>query len=577
MGCINMKVDIVIKNASVYNAYFKKFFEEDIAILEGKIVYVGKEDIDEFCGGTIIDAEGKYLIPGFIDIHMHIESSMATPQAFSHELIRNGVTTIVSEPHEIANVFGVKGIVEMIKGGEECVADIFYGVPSSVPSTSLEFETTGFEIDIDEIKELMVNDKIICLGEVMNYYDVIHHPKSKINKIVEYMKRNYPHIPIEGHCPKIMGKDLAKFIYRGIDSDHTQQRVPSMEERIKRGMFIEIQEKSMTPEVINYLIEYQLFEQFCLVTDDVMADSFYNNGHLNKLVKKAMEMGMAPEDAIYASTFTPARRMGLTDRGAIAPGKLGDFILLKELENFEIDQVYKEGKLVYHREDEYKYACKYNSFPREFYRSIKRQEINKDDLVIKAPIGKGEVSCRVIKVSDGTTFTEEQIHSVPVGQGKLMWEETPLCMIAVFERYGRNGNIGLGLITGDTIKRGAVATSYAHDHHNILAVGKNVKDIVKAVNTVIEKQGGIYVVCDEVIKGGIDLPVGGILSEESIEVIGRDIARVRHSMVELGYKHYNPIMSLCTNGLPVSQLLKITDKGLVKLSENRLVDLIVEG
>ncbi|WP_432405776.1 adenine deaminase C-terminal domain-containing protein [Wukongibacter sp. M2B1] len=572
-----MKVDLVIKNAWVYNSYFKRFMEEDVAILEGTIIYVGKEDIDEFSGETIIDARGKYLIPGLIDIHMHIESSMATPQAFSHELIRNGVTTIVSEPHEIANVFGVKGILEMIRNGEECVADIFYGVPSSVPSTSLEFETTGFEINIDEIKELMKNDKIICLGEVMNYYDVIHHPRSKTNKIIEYMKKNYPDIPIEGHCPKIMGKDLASFIYRGIDSDHTQQKVSSMEERIKRGMFIEIQEKSMTSEVIDYLIENRPFEHFCFVTDDVMADSFYNNGHLNRLVKRAIKMGMKPEDAIYASTFTPARRMRLKNRGAIAPGKLGDFVLLKELKNFEIDQVYKEGKLVYDKEDEYKYACKYDSFPREFYTSIKRKPIDEDDLVIKAPFEKGEVNCRIIKVSDGTTFTEEQIGSVAVKQGKLMWEETSLCMIAVFERYGRNGNIGLGLITGDTIKRGAIATSYAHDHHNILAVGKTVRDIVKAVNNVIQKQGGIYVVCDGDIKGGIDLPVGGILSEKSIEVIGRDIAKVRSSMEELGYKHYNPIMSLCTNGLPVSQLLKITDKGLVKLSENRLVDLIVEG
>lgn len=571
-----MKVDLLVKGGIVYNSYFKKFSREDIAVIGDRFMYIGCSQEVNIESEKIIDAKGMYIIPGLIDIHMHIESSMATPIAFSKEIIKNGVTTIVSEPHEIANVFGIEGILEMIKSGENAEVDIFYGIPSSVPSTASEYETTGGEIGIEEVKELMNNEKVICLGEVMNYFDVINSEDKKINKIIKYYKEKHPLLPIEGHCPRITGLDLSKLIFSGVTSDHTQQTVYGMEDRIRNGMFVQIQEKSMVQPVIDHLIKNNLYEHFAFVTDDCMADVLISEGHLNKHVKKAMDMGMSPENAIYCATYTPARRMNLLDRGSIAPGKLADFIILEDLSNFTINKVFKSGKQVYSCEDKDALDKIPKTFPESFYKSIKLNKIDKDMLKVKAKIYDGSVKCRVIKIQDGSTFTDEVICEVEVKNGYLDWENSEYCLIAVIERYGKNQNIAFGLASGDTIKKGAVAASYAHDHHNIIVVGKNAYDIVCVVNSIIDSQGGYCAALDGKILAKIELPIGGILSDKNMQCIGKELKEVTEAMRYLGYKHYNPIMSLSTNSLPVSPLLKITDKGLIKLNENKIVDIFVE-
>jgi len=571
-----MKVDLLVKNAYVFNSYIKKFIKADVAVLGQKVFYVGNADSYHFYADEIVDADNKYMIPGLIDIHVHIESSMTTPYAFSHELIKNGVTTVVAEPHEIANVFGVEGIKAMIEIGKDCNLDIYYGIPSSVPSTSKKYETTGACIDVEDIEVLVHENNVICLGEVMNYYDVINSPDAKVNKILEYFRKNHPEMPIEGHCPTLKGLDLAKVIYNGIDSDHTHQTVEGLRERIFNGVFVEIQEKSMSQPVIDFLVQNKLYEHFCLVTDDVMADTLIEEGHLNKLVKKAIKMGMSPENAVYVSTFTPASRMGLKDRGSIAPGRLADFVLLEDIEDFKIAKVYKKGKKVYDRKEKYTFTEKRKLFPDHFYRSIKLPNITADKFQIKAPIKRGSIKCRVIKVNNGSTFTEEKICEVNVKDGFLDWENSPHCIVAVFERYNNTGNFGIGLITGDIIKEGAVAATYAHDHHNLIVVSKTVKDAVKAANTVIENQGGYCAVQNGEILSLVELPVAGILSEESLSSIGKKLSSLRSAMHRLGYRHYNSVMSLSTISLPVSPLLKITDKGLVNLNENRIVELFVE-
>lgn len=571
-----MYIDLLVKDVNVYNSYFKKFSKASVAIVDGKFLYIGNEEIDKLSSEKIIDGQGKYLIPGLIDIHMHIESSMVTPIPFSHELIKNGVTTIVSEPHEIANVFGVIGVKEMIKAADDCMVDIFYGVPSSVPSTSSELETVGSEINLPELEDLMNEKKIICLGEVMNYLSVIHDPESKANQFINYMKENYPNHPIEGHCPRLMGLDIAKYIYNGVNSDHTEHTVSEIEARISNGMFMEIQEKSMTKENIDFLMKHELYEHFSFVTDDVMADSLVNYGHLNKLVKKAINLGMKPENAIYTSTYTAARRMGLKDRGVIAPGKRADFILVDSLKEFSITNTFKDGKEVFNKDKEYVLKDNMHTFPENFYQSVHVEPIKKEMLEIKVNKDKEKVKCRLIEVRDKSTTTQEIFKELNVVNGKVDWENSPYCLVAVFERHGKNKNIALGLITGDTIKKGAVATTYVHDHHNLLVVGKNYKDIVKAGNWVIENQGGYCVVENEEILAQIELPVAGILSEKPMREVGHKVGEIKKAMESLGYNHYNPIMSFSTVGLPVSPELKITDKGLIKVSERKIVDIIAD-
>ena len=566
-----MEVQLIIKNLNIYNSYFKKFIQGDVIINDGKFLHIGKNYEDKLTSKNIIDGNNKYIIPGLIDIHMHIESSMTIPSEFSKAVIKHGVTTVVADPHEIANVFGIDGINEFIKSKEKL--DIFYGIPSSVPSTSSYLETTGGEITVDEVRELLSYENILCLGEVMNFKDLIEDENSEINNIIKVSKGKK--IPLEGHCPKIEGVDLSFYIYRGVDGDHTQQSVASLEEKISNGMFIEIQHKSMTAENIKFLVENNLYEHFALATDDVMADKL-TKGHLNDLVKEAVKLGMSIENAIYVSTYTPARRMRLFDRGSIAPGKIADFVLIDDIDNFDIYEVYKNGQVVFNKYDGLKqeYFKEKSSFNKRFYNSITLNKITEEDLLVKVPKKyNGEVTCRTINVMKNTTFTEEGEVSLNVTNNVLKWENTNCALIAVFERYGKNNNVAFGLVEGEIIKEGAVATTWAHDHHNVMVMGRNIEDMVLAVNNLIDSKGGYIVVKDNNILAKLELPIGGIVSDEPIEVIGEKLGEVRSAMKELGYNHMNEIMSFSTLSLPVSPAIKITDKGLIDVKNCKVVSL----
>lgn len=570
-----MRVDLLIENVRIYNSYFKTFIQGNAAILDGRFLYIGERAADSFEAAEHLDGQGRYMIPGLIDIHLHIESTMVTPETFSYGLIRNGVTTIVPEPHEIANVFGLDGVKEFIKASQHCVADMFYAIPSSVPATSME--TTGGAIEIEDLDELLRTERIICLGEIMNYVDVITDPDCKTNHILNHIRTHYPHLIIEGHVPKLLDLDLHRMIYSGVDSDHTHQSIEGMEARIAAGMFIEIQEKSMTPEVMAYLMEHEVSEHFCFVTDDVMADSFERRGHLNHLVRKAIGMGMKPEQAIYASTLSPAKRMRMYDRGVIAPGKIGDFQLISDLEQLTIDQVYKHGRKVYDVSEPYEPTVHLPAFPAHYYQSVHLSPLTEADFSVNTEAADGRYACRVMMVKDGSTFTEEQQVDVEVSQGKLNWQESGYGLIATFERYGKNGNRAYGLIGGDTIKRGAVATTYSHDNHNMLVVGHNPVDMMIAANEVIQNQGGFSVVENGEVIANLELPVGGILTEVPLEQVAKEVEQLRKAMESLGYCHYNPIMSISTHSLPVSPALKITDFGLIDVNEGKVVPLIIHS
>lgn len=571
-----MEVDLIIKNVQVYNSYVKKFIHGDVAILGQKFLYMGEIEnnySEKLKAKEVIDGNDKYMIPGLIDIHMHVESSMTTPFQFSQAVIPHGVTTVVADPHEMANVFGVEGITAMINSSKDNSVDMFYGIPSSVPSTTKRLETTGGSIEEEDVSKLLELEEIRCLGEVMNFKDLINDNDSLINKIIGEIKSQNPYLRIEGHCPKISGLNLAKFIYQGVDADHTQQTPDSLEEKIKNGMFMEIQAKSMTEENIKYLVKNELYEHFCFVTDDVMADKLME-GHINKLVKKAIKMGMPKEMAIYVSTYTPARRMLLDDRGSIAPGKIADFILLNDIQNFDVECVYKNGGKVFDGEVKYKESS--TGFPEKFYNSVKLDFVSESDFEVDAPIESGKVNCRTMKVTPNTTFTIEEKKTLNVEKGKLKWQESPHCLITVFDRYNKSNNKAFGLVAGSIINKGAIATTYAHDHHNLMVMGKNAKDMTIAVNWVIENNGGYCAVNDGKVIAGVELPVGGIISEERIDILARKVKCLSDSMEILGYEHHNKIMSFSTLSLPVSPSLKISDKGLIDVVKQEIVNLFYE-
>jgi len=584
-----MLVDTLFTNAQIYNVFLKQWEINDIAVFKGKILYIGKSGDVDITASIIIDCKNKPLIPGLIDIHLHIESSLCTPTVFAAAVIPHGVTTVVAEPHEIANVFGLSGIEEMIRVSERAVIDIFYGVPSSVPSTNNNLETNGGIIDLKELKKLVKKyPEIICLGEVMNYRNLIsdfskivtEKKDCKTLKLINYMQKQTPLAAIEGHCPSVRDLELAKLLYMGIDSDHCLQDIEGMRQRFANGMFVELQEKSVTPEIVNFLQNNDVEGLYCFVTDDVPPDILVEKGHLDYVVRKAMKNGLSLEKAIIATSLAPAKRIGFRDRGIIAPGRIADFIMLEDLSSdFKIQSVYKGGVL-YNSKTADKII---HRFDPQFLDSFNIPISLLSDEMFKLGVnpefeGKSTIKCRVMRKNSNNTYTEPVIRSLPVVQGSINWSdpESDVNLAIVIDRYSGKAHTSQGLLDGIRLHNGAFCTSHAHDHHNILLVGDNIIDMKAALNWVLKQKGGMCTVSNGKILTSVHLPVGGIISEAPMEELSEDVHSIQQSLGALGIDHVNPIMSMCTLTLPVSPELKITDKGLIDVSESQIVSLFTE-
>ncbi len=597
----------IFRNGSVYDAYFKQFRRADVRVEDGIIAAVidredegatndiaieassndattGTSSNDASTGtfsndATIVDITGKYIVPGLVDCHMHVESSMLTPVAFSEAVLSHGVTTLIAEPHEIANVFGLEGIEVMLRNSDRCDVDIRLAIPSSVPSTSAALETTGGQITTEEVAQLLTHPKTICLGEIMNCKELITDPKSRTRAIVDLVRTMRPDLPIEGHCPAFMGEELAAIIRHGVTADHTEQTPERIEARVRNGMFVQLQAKTLRPENVNFVKEHNLFEHIAIVTDDTMPQKLAAEGQLDVLLRKAIALGFTPEQAIYVCTYTPARRMRLYDRGAIAPGLRADFTIVDDIQNFSIEATYCEGRCCYDRN---RHASEIKSlqgsvygadFPEGYRHSVHVEAVVEDDFTVKVERAEGTVRCPLMKVSDGTTFIEWDYITLSVRNHEIQWEDSPYALACVFERHGKNGNRGYAFVGGNVLTDGAAATTYAHDHHNLLIVGQNKADMMTAANEVIGTQGGYAVAHKGQILASVALPIAGILYDGPVSELGPKMATIEDALHELGYRHKNVIMALSTLGLPVSPYLKVTDKGLVDVRRQKIVKL----
>lgn len=566
-----MQIDLLIEEAFVFNVFIKTFEKKNIAIANEKFYFISEENLRYLQPKKKLNAQGKYIIPGFIDIHMHIESSMIPPSIFSGVALSYGVTTVVADSHEIANVFGLPGMEAFMQ--ETTDLDIFYAIPSSVPSTTPKLETTGGFIGVNEINSLLNHPRVIALGEAMNFKGITDEPDSLIRKILKEVQEKKPLMPLEGHIPRVSGEILAKFMYAGLTADHTQQTPESILEKITKGIFLELQKKSITPENIQIVVDHNLYEHVAIITDDIMADDLLA-GHLDNNIRLAVECGMPVEEAIYISTYTPARRMGFQDRGAIASGFLADFIIMDNLEKITIESVYKKGKCVHQKDTNITYPPTKPSFPAYFYDSIQCKPLTEADLHISVEGNLDSVICNVIQIQEIGTFTEHVQREVPVKNGRLDWENSNLSLILVMERYGKNGNIGYGLVEHALKEKGAVATTWAHDHHNLMIMGTSTEDILLAQHKVLDLNGGYVVSKRGRLSASCPLPIGGILSDETIYTLGNQLKEVRQAMIDLGYKNTNEIMSFSTLSLPVSPKLKITDFGMMDVHTHAHVPLI---
>ena len=573
-------VSLVIQNVRVFNSYLKTFIPADVYVKGDKIYYIDRRHDAPLTAERVVDGKGQYMIPGFVDVHMHIESSMMTPGPFGRFLARCGVTTIVSEPHEMANVKGIRGILEMIQAGEDSPIDIYYGIPSSVPSTNSGLETTGGVIDCEAMKHLLQEKDVVCVGEIMNYRQIIKENNLEISKFLDYLRQERPGYVIEGHCPSLIDLDLAKFLYLGIDGDHTEHNLEEVRQRFENGMFVEIQDKMLKPDILAYIKENNLFEYCAFVTDDTMADTLWKEGQLNRVVEKAMEAGFPVEQAIYCASYTASRRMHLYDRGVLAPGRLADFSLVEDPRKLHPTLVCKRGQEIFNAASPAAESAS-DCFPEDFYRSVQIREVTPD--LFRMPVSRfvsgnpAEVTVRVIEVQPDRTQTKEKLVTMPVKDGFIDWKGSGCLLAMVFERHGKNGNVSYGFLTGACLTHGTAATTYFHDHHNLFVVGDNEEDMMLAVRRIAELQGGYLTAEHGRILEELPLPICGLLSGGSVEQVGSSLCRIRASLNSLGYNHPNPIMSLGTLGLPVSPALKLTDRGLVDVKAGTLVPLVVSA
>ena len=567
-----MKADTIFYNGYIYNTPFKKFFKGYFSVKGEKILHVGIGDIrSDIEYDAAVDLQGKWVIPGLIDSHMHVESSMLAPRPFAKLMVENGITTVVSEPHEIANVTGMDGVLAMIDAAKGAVMDIFYAVPSSVPSTSAEFETTGDVVDMPQLMELIKHKEVVCLGEVMNTYKILTDPDDKQNQFVKYLKENRPDMPLEGHCPRIVGSDLNQYVYTGIGSDHTEHDVDAFMQRVFNGMLFQVQDKMAKPEIAKAIKEHELYENVALVTDDTTPSNLINHGHLNAVVMEMVKCGLDFEKAVYCASATPARRMRLYDRGQIMPGLLADFSILDTLEEIKPVQTYKNGVLVFDKSVGNTFETE-KAFPDSFYKTMKLPHVTPDVFEIKTPVENGEISVNGLEVLPDFTRTPKVTKTLTTKDGKLMLD-SETGKIIVLERHGKNGNVFGTIATGACVVNGAVATSYAHDHHNLLVLGGSDEDMALAANTVIDNCGGLAVVQNGKVIAQAQLEVCGLMSERDPYEVAKSIEDVEAAMRAIGYVHYNPVMSLATTCLPVSMDVKITDKGLVDVINGKIISI----
>lgn len=549
---------MIIKNISVFNTSQKKFEVKDVEIRGCFYYYIGEiDDTDD----VVIDGSGKYLLPGFLDIHMHIESSMTTAQEYSNELLPRGATTIVSDCHEITNALGIDGLKEYMDSDQNM--DIYYAIPSSVPSTNPCLETTRGAVGVKEVKALCQHPKIIALGEIMNFSDIVSEGDSPTKSIIDAFKRHAPGKPIEGHIPRVTGPELARYAHAGIGSDHTHQSVASLIEKTRAGFLIQLQEKSMNEEIFKAIKDYQLEEFICFATDDVMPDDLIEKGSIDHLIRKAISLGYPPEDAVYAATYVPARRMRLFDRGMIAPGKLADGVIVSDLENLVIKDVIKRGRCVSQLKKDRQAV-----FSHQASHSIHRNKISKEELIIRTQ-GR-QVLVRAIERETDSTFTKERQVLVDVEDGILQWKEADLNLLCVLERYGKNLKPAFGFVVNGFKDTCAMATSWSHDSHNILCMGRDEALMADLINQVIDMQGGM-VISDGHHQASLPLTLGGVVSMEPLTIIGEKIRSIRRMMAQFGYQSHNEIMSFCTLALLVTPELKLSDQGYVRVKTQEVL------
>lgn len=536
------KADLVLKNAKYLNVFSNEFLCGDIAVANGLIAGVGKYD-----GKTEIDVSGKLVLPGFIDAHIHLESSMVTPAEFAKAVVAHGTTTVITDPHEIANVMGIDGVEYMIQASQNLPIDVHFMMPSCVPAT--EIDESGAELDCKDIDLYLDNKKVLGLAEMMNYVGVINGDKNVLSKIVTSQAH---HKKIDGHAPELSGNDLNAYIAAGVYSDHECSTFENALEKLRKGQFIMIREGTAAHNLkaLMPLLTQQYYSRCMFATDDKHPSDLLYGGHIDYIVKQALKNGADPIVALKTATHHAARYFLLNNKGAIASGYLADIVVVDNLEDFNVETVFKRGKLVFDGEvKDFSAPTVDEKLAEKCFDTFHLDSVTPSSFKVDGKLG-------LIGLVGGELLTRN------LGTADKIDVENDILKIACIERHKGTNHIGVGYVKGYSLKSGAVATSVAHDSHNIITVGCNDDDIAVAVNAIKDSKGGIAVVENGKIKALLELPIAGLMSDEPLTTVNEKLENAKSSAYELGAdKSIDPFMTLSFLSLPVIPSLRITTKG----------------
>ena len=546
------RADLVLKNAVYVNVFTNELSQGDIAVKNGVIAGIGHYD-----GVEELDMQGKIVAPGLIDAHIHLESSLVAPSEFVKAVLPHGTATVITDPHEIANVLGTDGIDYMIQATEGLPVEVRFMLPSCVPATPLD--ESGARLDYQAIDPFYDYDRVQGLAEMMNYTGVIQGDTEVLQKIAAAHKY---HCRIDGHAPGLSGRELNAYVASGVYSDHECSSMEEALEKLSRGQYIMIREGTAARnlEALMPLLTSQYVDRCMFCTDDKHPNDLLEKGHIDYIVKKAISLGADPIVAVKAACHNAARYFLLNNRGAIAPGYLGDFVIIDDFQHFEIEMVYKRGVLMYDGQ----------------LRDFPAPEI--DPYLVKRAHDTFHVAHLTAEdFSDGRPHAvigmiPGEIVTQDAGYADHADPEQDILKIAVIERHKNTHHIGLGYIKGYGLKRGAVATSISHDSHNIIVVGATDEDMAAAANRIVENRGGITVMENGQVLGEVTLSIAGIMSDDSLVMVNSALEDAKDEAFGLGVSRgIDPFMTLSFMALPVIPSLRITTRGVFDVSSQRYI------